>query len=65
MRNTFMFGIGNLSRALNNVAKAAELQTQKLVVESASDVAKTMAKANISSDDLNQLKELQATLDQI
>lgn len=60
-----MFGIGNLSRALNNVAKAAELQTQKLVVESASDVAKTMAKANISADDLNQLKELQATLDQI
>ena len=57
-----MLGLGSLNRALNNIAKAAELQTQVLVVESASSVAKSVAESNLEAKDLEALKELSDTL---
>lgn len=60
-----MLGLGSINRALNNIGKAAELQTQVLVVESAKSVAEAVKGSELSAEDIKALAELSATLSEI
>lgn len=60
-----MLGLGSLNRALNNISKAAELQTQVLVVQSAKSVADAVSDSQLSAEDIKALAELSNTLSNI
>ncbi|CAL9963792.1 hypothetical protein VPHD128_0093 [Vibrio phage D128] len=60
-----MIGLGALNRSINNIAKAAELQTQVLVVNSAKSVADAVADTKLTAKDLKALQELSNTLSNI
>ena len=57
-----MLGLGSLNKALNNIGKALELQSTKLVVESAKDLSAYAKENSISATDLKEAMELQAAL---
>lgn len=60
-----MLGLGSFNKALNNIAKAAELQTQVLVVTSAKSVADAVSDSQLTAEDIKALTELSDTLSNI
>ena len=57
-----MLGLGSINQTLNNLGLAVELQSVKLVVESANDLNKYVTDNNVSATTIHTARKLMASL---